>query len=151
MVGVANDNLWRKFCKAAGLQDIVDHPDFRTNADRVAHRAATLGHVQTALAKQSVAYWYDELAKVGVPCSPINSLSQLLEHPHTVASDMVMDYEHPIAGPTRSVGQPYILNDEKRTAGMPPPLHGQHTDEILREFGFTDEDIAKFRASKVVD
>lgn len=88
MIGVANDNLWRKFCQIAGLEGIVDGPEFRTNADRVAHRAETLAHVQTALTKQPVGYWNDKLSEVGVPCSPINTLKQLLDHPHTQASGM---------------------------------------------------------------
>jgi crotonobetainyl-CoA:carnitine CoA-transferase CaiB-like acyl-CoA transferase len=104
MIGVANDNLWRKFCSVAGLEAIVNDPKFKTNADRVAHRAETLGHVQTALAKRPVAYWNDELARIGVPCSPINSLGQLLAHPHTAASGMILDYQHPLAGPTRASG-----------------------------------------------
>jgi len=71
MIGVANDNLWRKFCAVAGLSAFVDDPKFRTNADRVAHRKETVSHVQIAIAQHSVAYWNDTLAGVGVPCAPI--------------------------------------------------------------------------------
>ena len=59
-------------------------------------------------------YWNDELARIGVPCSPINSLAQLLAHPHTAATGMILDYEHPVAGPTKGVGQPILL--ERRSA-----------------------------------
>ncbi|MDM0022224.1 CaiB/BaiF CoA transferase family protein [Variovorax saccharolyticus] len=150
MVGVANDNLWRKFCKVAGLQDIVDDPKFRTNADRVAHRAETVTRVQAVIATQPVSFWYEQLSAVSVPCSPINTLGQLLDHPHTKASDVVVEYEHPVAGTTRSVGQPYILNGERRTAGTPPPVHAQHTDEVLSEIGLSGSDIARLKASKVI-
>src|ERR1700682_5729994 len=64
MIGVANDNLWRKFCAVAGLKAIVDDPRFRTNADRVAHRKQTLGHVQSAIAQHSAAHWNETLARV---------------------------------------------------------------------------------------
>lgn len=150
MIGVANDNLWRKFCAIAGLQDIVDDPDFRTNPDRVAHRAETIGRVQNAIATKPVAFWYEKLSEVGVPCSPINTLAQLLDHPHTRASDAIVEYTHPAAGPVKSVGQPYKLNDEARVPGTPPPLHGQHTEEILHEFGFARSDIGKLRACGVI-
>lgn len=150
MIGVANDNLWKKFCRIAGLQDIVDEPRFRTNADRVAHRAETITRVQAAIATQSVAWWYEALSEVGVPCSPINTLDQLLSHPHTEATGLIVDYVHPAAGPTRSVGQPYILNGEKREAGTPPPLRGQHTDEVLGEIGLAAQDIARLRASNII-
>lgn len=150
MIGVANDNLWRKFCKIAGLQDIADDPRFRTNADRVSNRAETLSHVRAALEQQPIAYWYEELSKVGVPCSPINSLGQMLAHPHVEATGVIVDYEHPVAGPTRSVGQPYLLNDQPREAGSPPPVNGQHTDDILQEIGLSKDAIDKLRASNVV-
>jgi formyl-CoA transferase len=150
MIGVANDNLWRKFCKIAGLEAIVDEPKFRTNADRVAHRGETLGHVQTALAKQPVAYWNDELAKIGVPCSPINSLAQLLDHPHTKSTGMIVDYEHPVAGRTKGIGQPILFNEDARSAGLPPPMHGQHTDEVLAQMGLSGARIDELRRSKVI-
>jgi crotonobetainyl-CoA:carnitine CoA-transferase CaiB-like acyl-CoA transferase len=151
MIGVANDNLWRKFSRIAGLGDIVDDPRFRTNADRVANRSETLSHVRAVIATKSVEYWYDELSKVGVPCSPINTLPQLLAHPHTEATGVFVDYDHPVAGHVRSVGQPYILNGEARQAGSPPPMHGQHTDEILKEMGLSDSEVDKLRTSKVIE
>jgi crotonobetainyl-CoA:carnitine CoA-transferase CaiB-like acyl-CoA transferase len=150
MIGVASDNLWRKFCSVAGLEAIVNDPKFKTNADRVAHRAETLGHVQSVVAQRTVAYWNDELARIGVPCSPINSLEQLLAHPHTAASGMIVDYEHPLAGPTKGVGQPVLLNDVPRSAGKPPPTLGQHTDEILAELGLTNARIDELKRSNVV-
>ena len=150
MIGVANDNLWRKFCRIAGLESIVDDTRFNTNADRVAHRAETITRVQEAVARQTVSWWYDRLFEAGVPCSPINTLGQLVEHPHTQASDMVMHYTHPAVGPVTSVGQPFTLDDHPREVGLPPPLHGQHTDEVLGELGLDRAAIERLRASKVV-
>jgi crotonobetainyl-CoA:carnitine CoA-transferase CaiB-like acyl-CoA transferase len=150
MIGIANDNLWRKFCKIAGLETIVDDPKFRTNADRVAHRAETLGHVQTALAKRPVAFWNEELARIGVPCSPINSLAQLLDHPHTASTGMIVEYDHPIAGRTKGIGQPILFNEDARSAGMPPPMHAQHTDEVLAEMGLARERIDTLRRAKII-
>lgn len=151
MIGVANDNLWRKFCRIAGLEAIVDDPRFKTNPDRVANRPETLRRVQEVVGTKPVAYWYEQLFQAGVPCSPIHTLGQLLEHPHTRASDMVMHYEHPAVGPVTSVGQPYILNGEKRKVGTPPPLHGQHTDAVLHELGLGAAEIEQLRRSKVID
>lgn len=150
MIGVANDNLWRKFCRIAGLEHIMEDPRFRTNPDRVAHRAETITRVQEVVAKQPVAFWYDRLFEAGVPCSPINTLAQLLDHPHTKASDMIVNYDHPAVGPVTSVGQPFALDGERRTAGIAPPLHGQHTDEVLGEMGLDRAAIDKLRASKVI-
>ena len=150
MIGVANDNLWRKFCAIAGLEDIVDDPKFRTNADRVAHRRETLDRVEAVVAKRTVAFWNEQLAQAGVPCSPINTIAQLLDHPHTRATGIVLDYLHPLAGPTKAVAQPFLLNEEQREAGLPPPVNGEHTAQILQEMGLTAKEIEKLRASKIV-
>jgi formyl-CoA transferase len=150
MIGVANDNLWRKFCTIADLQDIADDPKFRTNADRVSHRGETLGLVQTALAKRPVAFWNEKLSQAGVPCAPINTLKQLLDHPHTQETGIILDYVHPFAGPTKAVGQPLILDDAERSAGLAPPLHGQHTNDVLREIGLSSQEIETLRVSKIV-
>lgn len=150
MIGVANDNLWRKFCAAAGLGDIVNHPDYRSNADRVRNRAATLTRVQQALSANTVAHWHKSLSAAGIPCSPINSLAQLLDHPHTAASGMIRAYDHPDAGTLRGVGQPLRFDGERAGPGLPPPMLGQDTESVLRELGFLQDDIASLRGAGVV-
>jgi len=150
MIGVANDNLWRKFCGVAGLKTIVDDPKFRTNADRVRHRAETLQHVQDVIATRTVEAWNGALNEVGIPCSPINTLTQLLEHPHTKANKIVMQYDHAAAGRLKCVGHPVTFVGEERSSGLSPPMLGQHTDEILREMGLSSERIGLLRREEVV-
>jgi formyl-CoA transferase len=150
MIGVANDNLWRKFCGVAGLNAIVDDPKFRANADRVKHRAETLQHVQSVIAGNTVAHWNALLNEVGIPCSPINSLAQLLEHPHTKADRLIMQYDHPAAGRLNCVGHPVTFLGEERSPGLPPPVLGQHTDEILKALGLSAASIAKLRRDQIV-
>ena len=150
MIGVANDNLWRKFCAVTGLNAIVDDPKFKTNADRVAHRKETLSHVQAALTKNSVAHWNGVLTGVGVPCAPINSIAQLLDHPHTEASGIIVDYAHPTAGQLKGVGHPVLINGAERRAGRPPPVLGQHTDDVLGEIGMSLEAISALRRERVI-
>ena len=150
MIGVANDNLWRKFCAVAGLDAIVDDPRFRTNADRVAHRKEAIGHVQFAIAQQAVAHWNDVLAGAGVPCAPINSIAQLLDHPHTSASGIVVEYEHQIAGRLKGIGHPVLIDGAERQAGLPPPMLGQHTDDVLGEIGLSSETISDLRRARVI-
>lgn len=150
MIGVANDHLWRKFCAAAELEAIVDHPDFRSNADRVRNRSATLVHVQTALEARTVAHWHEALSRAGIPCSPINSLAQLLAHPHTAASGIVLDYEHPTGGRLKGIGQPVRFDGEPAQPGLPPPDLGAHTDAVLAEIGFSAADIASLRDERAV-
>jgi crotonobetainyl-CoA:carnitine CoA-transferase CaiB-like acyl-CoA transferase len=150
MIGVANDNLWRKFCVVAGLDGIVDDPRFRTNADRVKHREEAIGHVQSALSQHSAEHWNEALTAVGVPCAPINSIAQLLDHPHTGASGIIFEYEHQTAGPLKGVGHPVLINGAERQAGLPPPVLGQHTEDILCEMGLSSETIGELRQARVI-
>ncbi|WP_197280723.1 CaiB/BaiF CoA transferase family protein [Bosea vaviloviae] len=137
MIGVANDNLWRKFCAAAGLDQLADDPEFRTNADRVRNRARTLEIVQAALLTNTAAHWYEVLSKAGIPCSPINSIQQLLDHPHTQATGMVMTYDRPGVGDLHGIAQPVRFDGRVAEPGLSPPNHGEHTEEILAELGLT--------------
>ena len=150
MIGVANDNLWRKFCGVAGLNAIVDDPRFRTNAERVKHRAETLQHVQSVITTNTVAYWNEALNEVGIPCSPINTLAQLLDHPHTKADKLIMQYDHPAAGRLNCVGHPVTFVGEERSPGLPPPTLGQHTDDVLKEMGLSDASIAELRRDEII-
>lgn len=150
MIGVANDNLWRKFCGVAGLNAIVDDPKFRTNAERVKHRAETLQHVQSVITTNTVAHWNEALNEVGIPCSPINSLAQLLDHPHTKADKLIMQYDHPAAGRLNCVGHPVTFVGEERAPGLPPPTLGQHTDDVLKEMGLSDASIAELRRDEII-
>jgi formyl-CoA transferase len=150
MIGVANDNLWRKFCAVAGLNGIVDDVKFRTNADRVKHRGETLNHVQAVIATRTVEHWNSALNEVGIPCSPINTLAQLLDHPHTKADKLIMQYDHPAAGRLNCVGHPVTFVGQERSPGLPPPTPGQHTDDVLKEMGLSAASIAELRREEIV-
>lgn len=151
MIGVANDRLWEKFCQIAGLEDIMHDPRYKTNASRASHKAQVVSHVQSAVARHSVAFWYEKLTAAGVPCSPIHDLHQLMAHPHTGASGIVAEYVHPAAGPNKAVVQPFILNGLEREVGAAPPVHAQHTDEILSEAGMAKQEIDDLRRANVIE
>lgn len=146
MIGVANDNLWRKFCAIANLHDMSEHPDYCTNAQRSRNRAAVIARVQNVIATQTVEYWYEQMSAADIPCSPINRLDQLLDHPHTEATGIVTDYAHAQVGEIKGIAQPFLLNGERNASSTPPPLHGEHTDEVLLQFGFSEEEIKALQA-----
>ena len=150
LIGVANDNLWRKFCGVAGLGAIVDDQKYKTNAARVANRPETLAFVSKAIAAKPVADWYAQLSAIGVPCSPINTLDQLMASPHTAATGIVMDYVHPTAGPLRSVAHPVRFTGNERHVERPPPALGEHTEQVLLELGYAQGDIERLRSAEVV-
>lgn len=135
ILGVANDTLWQRFCQIAGLQELADHPELRTNADRVRNRARTVALVAEVMRKRPRDAWIPDLERAGIPCSPLHTLGELAAHPHTHASGMRFGYEHPVLGPLDGVAQPVRLDGERMPLRRPPPLLGEHTEEVLGELG----------------
>lgn len=146
IVGIANDSLWRKFCSLCGLESAADDPAYATNNMRVRNRVETEALVTQALRQQGRAHWLALLDDAGVPCTAVHSLGEMAAHPHTAASGMVMDYEHPHFGALKGVAQPLRFDGARPPQRRAPPLCGEHTEEILREAGCSDEEIAAMLA-----
>jgi formyl-CoA transferase/CoA:oxalate CoA-transferase len=150
MVAVGNDTLWQRFAPLIGLPELVDDPRFATNPDRVVNRAALIPLVEAALATRGSAEWTEELARVGIPAGAINTIDQALVHPQVQARDMVQSIEHPTAGTLRMTASPIKLKSYRSTPRRPPPLLGEHTDEVLGELGYSADDISALHRDDVV-
>lgn len=150
MIGVGNDAQWRRLCDAMGLHDIAKHPDFATNAQRVANFDRTVAIVQERVAQATVQEWLAALEPAGVPCSPIHTLDQALAHPQVQSRQLMTPTQHPVLGPLQNVGLPVRFGGQARQAQSTPPLLGEHTDALLREAGFTQDAIAELHRHGVL-
>jgi crotonobetainyl-CoA:carnitine CoA-transferase CaiB-like acyl-CoA transferase len=106
--------------------------------------------VQSIIATRPRDAWVAEMTGIGVPCAPINTLTEMLAHPHTAARGIVMDYDHPDLGPLKTIAHPVVFDGKTRTVTSPPPRHGQHTRDILAALGYSDERIDALRAAGAV-
>jgi crotonobetainyl-CoA:carnitine CoA-transferase CaiB-like acyl-CoA transferase len=150
MVAVGSDGLWRRFTAATGLDDLTDDPRYATNPDRVRHRVTLIPRINAALAARGCAEWTDRLNAAGVPAGPVNTVPAALAQPQVAARDMVVEVEHPVAGMLKMLGTPLKLSGQPASIRRPPPVLGQHTDEILAEAGYPAERIAELRAAGVI-
>lgn len=139
MLGAGNDAQWRRFCAVAGLNDYVDHPDFATNAQRMTNLEKTVVLVQEVMKTRTVSEWLSCLSAVGVPCSSINTLGQALSHPQVAARGLVVESNHPVLGALKNIGHPVRFEQQDRSASRPPPLHGEHSEQVLLEAGYSHE------------
>jgi crotonobetainyl-CoA:carnitine CoA-transferase CaiB-like acyl-CoA transferase len=131
VVAATNPRLWGRLCELVGLPHLVDDPRFLTNADRLVHRQELAALLEDALAHRTTNEWVDELVAAGVPGGPLHDYAQTLADPHTQATGMIVETEHPAAGRIRMLGSPVHLADSTFTVRRPPPLLGEHTAEVL--------------------
>jgi crotonobetainyl-CoA:carnitine CoA-transferase CaiB-like acyl-CoA transferase len=150
-VGCGNEVIWQRFCNAAGLENLLSDERFTNNADRVAHRLALSELIEPVLAKRPTAEWVDLLRKQGIPAGPIHNVKEALEHPQTIAREMVVNMEHPHAGDIQLTGIQIKLSGTPGEIKSPPPMLGQHTAEILVDWlKFGPEEIKKLVTSGAV-
>jgi len=150
-LAVGNDAQFARFAEIAGHREWAGDPRFAKNPERVRNRETLDGLIAEALKRDKTTAWIQKLRAAGVPCGPINSVADALDDPHTRARGLVRTVAHPAAGELRMVGIPFTLNGTPATIRRPPPLLGQHTDEVLlNELGMSAERIAQLRADKVV-
>ena len=131
-VGANNDRLWRRLCAALGLDHLVDDSRFRTNVDRMTHRAELVAELEQRLAQRATGEWVDLLLAAGVPAGPIQDYRRVLEEdPHVRARGMVQHLTHPVEGVVPVLASPLRIGGRRPAIRRAPPLLGEHNDEIL--------------------
>ncbi len=141
-IAIANEQMWRRLAEEVGHPEWVDDPRFRTNADRVANRAAINAALEEALRTDTVARWVERLSRAGVACGPIWTVGQALESEPVHYLGIVQTVEHALAGQIRLVGPAVELSRTPPVIRRAPPLLAQHTGEVLAELGYDEAAIA---------
>lgn len=112
--------------------------------------AQTVALVQERVRTKSVQSWLSLLRQANIPCAPVHTLDQALDHPQVKSRGLVAVAEHPLLGSIQQVGIPIKFNGEDRSMSRPPPLLGEHTDAVLKEIGYMEAQIATMKQAGVV-
>ncbi|MFE8702743.1 CaiB/BaiF CoA transferase family protein [Cytobacillus sp. FJAT-54145] len=140
LIGAANQKLWETFClKVVGKPEWLEDVRFSTNTLRSENVDDLEGLIEEVLKTNSSTYWLEILEENGIPSGPIYSYDQTLKDPHINEREMILNYEHPIAGPIHTLGFPAKLSKTPGKLSRPAPTLGQHNDEILKELGITKQ------------
>jgi len=140
-IGGANQANWERLIGLLKAPELLKDARFASNAERMKNLGALTAALEPHISKWRVAELLAALDKGGVPCGPINSIADMAADPHTRAREMVVELQHPRAGRTRALGLPIKLSRTPGKVSRPAPLMGQHTREVLAEFGFSKEEI----------
>lgn len=150
VVAVGNDSLWRKFCQALGLTDLGADNEWATNPQRATRRDQLVALIEERLVDREVAEMVAKCEAAGVPAGPIYGLDQVYRDPQVLARDMVVEVQHPTIGPFRMTGIPIKLSETPGEVRMAPPTLGQHSDEVLKRLGYSEDQIEQMRRDGAV-
>lgn len=151
ILAVGNDTQYAKFCDVAGRPDLALDPRFAKNQDRVRNRAVLVPLLEQLMMARPKAQWLAALEQAKVPCGAINNLQEVFADPQVNVRGMVTHWQHPLQPDLRLVSNPMKLSATPVRAELPPPLLGQHTEQVLRELLECDEDrLSQLKEQKVI-
>jgi crotonobetainyl-CoA:carnitine CoA-transferase CaiB-like acyl-CoA transferase len=149
-IGVGGEGQWKKLCEALGRQELAEHANYATNADRLRNRPALMDLLAQIFASATSAEWLEKLAAHGVPAGPIYRMDEVFSDPQVAHLGLAQTVTHRRRGEVRLVGQPVTLSRTPATLASAMPDKGEHTDAVLEETGYSAADIARLRALNVI-
>jgi crotonobetainyl-CoA:carnitine CoA-transferase CaiB-like acyl-CoA transferase len=150
IVACLTNAFYKRLCAALGRDDLLVDPRFATNPSRVAHREEVVGTLSEIFRTESCEHWITLLETHDIPACRVNRLEEILAHPQIAANGLIAEHEDPVRGRLRTLGPPIKMSATPTAFESPAPRLGEHTDEVLREAGLSEAEIAQLRAARVI-
>jgi crotonobetainyl-CoA:carnitine CoA-transferase CaiB-like acyl-CoA transferase len=149
-VGAANQTNWLRLVEVLGVRELAEDPRFQENADRMANLPALIDALAPHFAARPAADWLARLEAAGVPAGPVLDIAEMHRDPQTLAREMVVSVEHSRLGPVQTIGLPVKFSGTPGGVRRAAPLYGEHSREVLAEFGFAAAEIERLLAAGAV-
>jgi len=150
-VAVGNEEIWKRFCCVLGLEKLVDDPEFATNQKRVQNRERLVFILNEIFLAKKRDEWIDLLLKNDIPCGPVNTVDEVFRDPQIFERDMLTEVKLPTGDVIQQIGIPIKFSDVSLTVRSPPPLLGQHTEEVLKNLlNMNAEEINQLKEKGVI-
>ena len=150
ILAVGSDNVWQSFCEYVARPDLAQDARFTSNTQRIAHYGDLLPIVRGIIRQKNTEDWLDGLRHAGVPCGRIATVTEALTDPHVLERGMIIELEHPLLGMVKSLATPVKLSETPLVYHRHPPMLGEHTEELLCELGYAQDQIAALRQQGII-
>ena len=150
ILAVANDGLWKKCCEAMKWDDLIEDDRFCKNDSRVKYREELVSIISERPIETDSQTLFEKIDRAGVPCGPIHSIDQILNHPQVQERNMMIDIPHPLVDNLKVPGFPVKFSETPSAVRHHPPLLGEHTSLILSQLGYSEEEIERFSKDLVI-
>jgi len=151
ILAIGNDGQFQRFCEVAGCAELAEEPRFKTNTQRIVHRAELIPLIAEVMRTRSKQEWIEMLEAATVPCGPINNMKEVFEDPQVRHRELRVDIPHPSGGVAPVVANPMRFSGTPVEYRLAPPLLGQHNDEIYRGLlGKSAAEIAQLKSAGIL-
>jgi len=151
IIAAGNQRLWETLCTKVLMQsDLIKDSRFLTMADRNANEPALKQIIEGITSKKTTDEWIKLLGQEGIPCGRIRRVGEVLESENTKAREMMVEVEDPVRGKMKLLGIPVKLSSTPCDIRLMPPLLGQHTEEVLKELGYSEEEVKELKSKGIV-